>query len=331
MKHRRANRGGTSRRELIQGGAAFIAVSSLTGGCSSRPSGRAVAPKDEIPKTDPNLVRYRQSALVPAGVPSPRAVAVDPEGGLWIAGQGKARCVRVNGMKVQQVTSFAFSGQAECLAADKTGLLIGAGNRVLSVAAPGGEARTWTTLDKDSVITCISTDGLTVLVADAGKRRVLRYRRSGEPLDILCEKDDASGYKGLIVPSPHLDVAIGADGMIYVVNPGQHVIEVRAPDGNLQWSWGETSQDIEGFSGCCNPTDIALLPDGRFVTAEKGIPRVKIYDRHGHFQCVVAGPEHLSAGVVGLDVAALADGRIAVLDPGIRAVRVFVPKEGGAS
>ena len=33
------------------------------------------------------------------------------------------------------------------------------------------------------------------------------------------------------------------------------------------------------FFGCCNPAQLAVLPDGRFVTAEKGIPRVKIYSR----------------------------------------------------
>ena len=38
----------------------------------------------------------------------------------------------------------------------------------------------------------------------------------------------------------------------------------------------------EAFCGCCNPAHIAAIPQG-FVTAEKGINRIKILDRDGNF------------------------------------------------
>ena len=38
----------------------------------------------------------------------------------------------------------------------------------------------------------------------------------------------------------------------------------------------------------------AVLPDGSFVTAEIGIPRVKVYNRRGEMQTVVAGPSQLT-------------------------------------
>ncbi|MBM3243119.1 hypothetical protein FJZ31_43220, partial [Candidatus Poribacteria bacterium] len=50
---------------------------------------------------------------------------------------------------------------------------------------------------------------------------------------------------------------------------------------------GYLSMDIDGFCGCCNPVNFAMLPDGRFVTCEKGLPRVKIYDADGTFSGVV--------------------------------------------
>ncbi len=103
-------------------------------------------------------------------------------------------------------------------------------------------------------------------------------------------------------------------------------MELYSPDGRLKRSWGKTAFAIDGFSGCCNPTHFALLPDGRFVTSEKGIPRVKIYAADGKFECVVAGREAFEPDVVGLGVAADAHGRILVLDPPARSVRVFVSK-----
>ena len=56
-----------------------------------------------------------------------------------------------------------------------------------------------------------------------------------------------------------------------------------------------------------------MLPDGRFVTAEKGIPRIKVYSPRGEFECVVAGPKQMKA--VAADLAADRRGRILALDP----------------
>ena len=82
--------------------------------------------------------------------------------------------------------------------------------------------------------------------------------------------------------------------------------------------------EIEGFCGCCNPSHFAILEDGSFVTSEKGIPRVKIYDRLGRLASVVAGSDRFDEGTVGLDLALDSAQRILVLDPARRAVRIFV-------
>ena len=97
---------------------------------------------------------------------------------------------------------------------------------------------------------------------------------------------------------------------------------------------------IDGFSGCCNPCSFALLPDGGFVTCEKGLPRVKIYDSQGGFVGVVAGPMEFAEGELalkgdwrqgsggGLDVAVDGAGKILVLDPIARRVVSFVRSKG---
>jgi hypothetical protein len=120
----------------------------------------------------------------------------------------------------------------------------------------------------------------------------LRYNRSGKFIRRIGKKDKARNIPGFVVPSPYFDLAIAPDGLLRVVNPGRHRVEAYTYDGDFELAWGETSMRIEGFCGCCNPVNFALLPDGKFVTSEKGLPRIKIYDVDGTFMEVVAGPEH---------------------------------------
>jgi len=127
-----------------------------------------------------------------------------------------------------------------------------------------------------------------------------------------------------VIPSPYFDVAVDPDGFLWAANTGRHSLENYTREGKLRSSWGEFSMEIEGFCGCCNPSHFAILEDGSFVTSEKGIPRVKIYDRLGRLSSVVAGPDRFDIGTVGLDLALDSAQRILVLDPARRKVRTFV-------
>ncbi len=80
------------------------------------------------------------------------------------------------------------------------------------------------------------------------------------------------------------------------------------------------------------------MPDGRCVTGEKGMPRVKIYDAEGKFESVVAGPDVLAPNfsvttetredlrLKPVDLAVDGKSRIIVLDPNARKVRIFETK-----
>jgi hypothetical protein len=132
-------------------------------------------------------------------------------------------------------------------------------------------------------------------------------------------------------------VTIGSDGLLRATNPGRHRVELYTPDGDLELAWGQPGAAIENFCGCCNPTDIALLPNGRTVTFEKGIPRVKVYSDTGDFECVVAGPESFAENAKvcgpndctlgGMDGAVDAEGRVLILDFVTGTVRVMQRKE----
>jgi hypothetical protein len=110
------------------------------------------------------------------------------------------------------------------------------------------------------------------------------------------------------------------------VNPGRHAFEAYNFKGEQISNWNRTSMSIEGFSGCCNPSNIAMLSDGSFVTAEKGLERVKIHLPSGDFKSVVAAPELFEAGTIGIDLAVDSNDRILVLDPTKRLIRIFEKK-----
>jgi len=163
-------------------------------------------------------------------------------------------------------------------------------------------------------------DGI-VFVADAGNREVLRCASDGKILSRL---------KGFVVPSPYFDLHVGTENVLWVVNPGKHLIQAYTLDGQYETGWGETAMNIEGFCGCCNPSYFARLPDGRFVTSEKGLTRVKVYDVKGKFEGVVAGPEHFPQNRqpgMGVPVACDSRSRVLVLDLAAKAVRIFERKE----
>ncbi len=98
-------------------------------------------------------------------------------------------------------------------------------------------------------------------------------------------------------------------------------VEGYTENGDYEESWGKGSPAVADFFGCCNPAQLAVLPDGCFVTAEKGLPRVKIYSPTGNFQTVVAGPAQLRDTPA--DLAADCNGRVLVLDGRLSKVRVF--------
>jgi hypothetical protein len=127
---------------------------------------------------------------------------------------------------------------------------------------------------------------------------------------------------GFVVPGPWFSVAASADEL-WVVNPGRQRVE-RYTEGLRTNTWGIASMEAEGFCGCCNPTHLVLLPGGGFVTSEKGIPRVKVYDTHGKLRSMVAGADAFEEGTTGLALAAAPHGRILVLDPVRGQVRSFV-------
>jgi len=294
-----------------------------------------------LARIDPNLVLYTPAGpAIHTGFSQSRAIALDGTGRIYVAGD---KAIRVFSSDRTPGTMMGLSGEPRCLAISEEGTIyVGMKDHVEILDAQGRTVASWEPLGDEAVLTSIARHGEAIFVADAGHRIVLHYDAAGTLVSHIGEKDPDRNIPGFMVPSPHFDLAVSRDGMLRIADPGRNRIDTFTSDGDLEFSWGERSVGIEGFCGCCNPVSFALLPDGGFVTAEKGLVRVKVYNSDGGFVGVVAGPDRFAGGKLmkvcetpeecqgtALDVAAGTDGRIYVLDPADSTVRVFRKKEAG--
>ncbi|MHC4558757.1 MAG: NHL repeat-containing protein [Planctomycetota bacterium] len=289
----------------------------------------------ELKQIDPNLILYEESTQpIKTGFTDSHSIALDSEGTIYVAGDKAIRLLDEIGELLDEIKLTETVG---CLdIADNGKIYVGMRNHVEVYDGWGKRQSTWKSLGRKAVLTSIIVWKNNVFVADAGNRIVVHYDITGTVINRIGKKDSRRNIPGFVIPSPYFDLAVPRDGLLRVVNPGRRRIEAYTFDGDLEFWWGEASAAIEGFCGCCNPVNIAVLPDDGFVTCEKGLVRVKVYDSEGEFLGVVAGPSQLArdgeyrvcdlpeecqAG--GFDVAVDASGRIFVLDTINNVVRIF--------
>jgi DNA-binding beta-propeller fold protein YncE len=272
-----------------------------------------------LKRLDPRLLIGTEKAPIPALVEGPRALALDEADRLIVGGENEIAVIETSGVVRARIpVPFAV----RCVAVEEDGTLYAGHADHVGVYRQGGAAPVqWPSLGTNAVLTSIAVAGEDVFVADAGNRRVWRLDKQGRVLGRIGEKGNGQG--GFVVPSAHFDLAIGSVGELWVVDPGRHLLIAFGRDGERRSAWGRTGTEPEGFSGCCNPTDVAIRRDGSFVTSEKGLVRVKLYTPAGDLVGVVAGSDQFDEGVSGLDLAADSAGRILVLDPVRLEVRVF--------
>jgi len=289
----------------------------------------------DLGKIDPNLILYEESVPeIVTGFTESRAITVTPDGFIYIAGDKAIRKFAENGNLLGETP---FADMPRCLAlADDGKFYIGMKDHVEVYDSHGKRLAAWQNLGNDAVLTSIAVSKNNVFVADAGNRIVHRFDTTGKLINRIGAKEKDRNISGFVIPSPYFDLAVARDGLLRVTNPGQHRIEAYTFDGDLEFFWGRFAAGVQGFCGCCNPVNFAILRDENFVTCEKGLIRVKIYDPDGAFVGVVAGPEQLVEGGAsrasefgpasqagGFDVAVDPNGRIFVLDTIKNIVRIF--------
>jgi hypothetical protein len=290
---------------------------------------RPIIPLGDLTVTSPTPAReilYREISGIKTGFVESRGIALDHAGGLYVVGDETVAYIDQHGQR-RVVAQCAAKPQCIVVTGDDGGFFVGMLDHIERFNRDGVLQVSWPSLGPRACLTALAEgkDGA-IWAADAGNREVVEFDSSGAIVRRIGRRDDARHIPGLVVPSAHLDVLVAADGSLVVTNPGLRQVEYYRASGDLLRSWGQSSNAAEGFAGCCNPTNIALLSDGRVVTSEKSLPRVKLYTADGHYLGMVAPPEAFRATTVGLALAVTPEGRIDVLDPSRNTVRIFVPK-----
>ena len=290
---------------------------------------------DKLAKIDPNLIIYRESiAAFNTELTASQAIAIYSQGKIYVAGD---RAIRIFGPAGDLVSVLTLKGEPKSIAVDTDGKIYTAINDHIEIYdATSKQLDVWESLGDKAILTSIAVAKDDVFVADAGNRIVIRYDKQGIVIKRIGKKDADRNIPGFVIPSPYFDLAIARDGLLRVVNPGMHRIEAYTYDGDLEFFWGEFSSAIDGFVGCCNPVNFAILSDGNFITCEKGLVRVKVYNAQGKFTAVVAGPEQLIPGKTplicnypsqcqsgGFDVAVGTEDQVYVLDTVKNVVRTY--------
>jgi hypothetical protein len=191
------------------------------------------------------------------------------------------------------VTSVSVSGDTVFAATFTTILVINNKGSQISELGP---------VEDSSILTSVSANKAFLAIADAQNKRVTILDKKGAVLKMI-------GLSGepFIVPSPYFDVELTPDNRIYVANPGNRRIEERNFDGTIVRSFGTPGMAPAAFCGCCNPAHFAVIPSG-FVTAEKGLNRIKILNEKGEFMELVSSNNSFMLSVP-LDVASF-EGKI---------------------
>jgi len=278
---------------------------------------------EALRKIDPALIQFQEERRIESGFTHVARLALNAGGSVLVAGDN---AVRTFGPDGQPAGEIKLAGPACAVAVGADGkVYAGLRDHVEVYDGQGALAAKWESLGPGARITALAVAAEDAYIADFGPRVVWRCELSGKVRNKLGARDNARNVPGLIAPSPHLDLACGPDGWVYVCNPGRFRIEAYTPAGDLEQQWGKPGMGIEGFCGCCNPIAFALCPrpKGGFVTSEKGVARVKVLDGDGNLESVVAGPGSFGEDAFGAGVAVDQQGRVYVLDTGTRAVRVF--------
>lgn len=276
---------------------------------------------EDFKKIDPDMVHFSETSRIIIEMDNVYGIAVGPDDGIYASGDDSVLVYNIDGTVR---SSFAVDSPVRCLAVDENrDIYTGMGDHIEIYSGSGERKARWGSLDEDAIITSIAISEAFVFAADAGNLIVWKFDRSGNLLGRIGEKDEAMDIPGFIIPSPFFDVGIDPDGFLWAANTGRHSLENYNLDGGFRTSWGEFSIETEGFCGCCNPSHFTFLEDGSIVTSEKGIARVKVYNRIGGLVSVVATPDQFTEGTVGLDLAVDSRQRIYVLDPMQKLIRIF--------
>lgn len=314
-------------------------------------------------------IGYQEKAVFYCSVTEPTAFAASPDGN-WFIGSRKPAAVHCFYPDGKLVRTISLDDEPMCLAVGRKEtsfadqLLVGSlsglkifdsnGKQLVDWQYPEDQRAVWSIVSTDRAVFAVDSKTGNLFSFDADGKIQNRFGSLTAPVSQKAsqeadQKQDEESFPGFVVYRSPISMSFSPKtGLLYVTNPGRHHVEAFTQDGHWEssLSWGGASAGIVGFSGCCNPVDLDVLDDGRIVTAEKSVSRVKILRPDGKLDTVVAGPDVLEFkpnGIPELEsvpnrsvsqnsdqpvmIAALKDDSILVFDPVLKIVRCFESKK----
>ena len=289
----------------------------------------------QLAKIDPNLILYAESGpAIHTGLSQSRAIALDPAGRMYVAGD---KAIRVFGGTGNLESTIELAGEPQCLTISDDGTIyVGMRDHVEVLDAQGKVVASWEPLGDEAVLTSIARHKDDVFVADAGHRIVLHYDAAGTLVGHIGEKDPDASIPGFFIPSPHFDLAVSRDGLLRVADPGRNRIETFTARRRPRILVGRALGRHQGL--------LRVLQSGEFRPVARwrlrhrregpgpgeGLQQRRSFCGRGRRTRPVAGGKQMKVCETpeecqgtALDVAAGADGRIYVLDPTDNTIRMF--------
>lgn len=272
---------------------------------------------DEFRKVDPALIGYKEIRQIRVDMGETGGLATY-NGMIYLAAKSSVKTLLPDG---QLMSEFPVEEDPHCLAVDNDKVVLGYEKSFTAYSLKGEKLFQSGTINDSTVIASLAIRNGQIVVADMGKRRIWIFSQD----KLVKEIEGVSGAKnlhGFVIPSPYFDVAVNSANELWAANTGMHTLQQYDENGNLVRSWEKISLQIDGFSGCCNPAHFTFLPDGRFVTSEKGLPRIKVYKPDGTLESVVAPPDKFKEDGHAAEVATLGE-IVVALDYDKKMIRLF--------
>ena len=247
-------------------------------------------------------------------------VATGPSDQVYALGDSEIRVFDSEGRLLRQ---WRVADSVQCFGVGPDGRVYSGGAGRVEIFGPDGRRSGGFSVGaatSPASLTAVRVAGADILVADASARIIRRFDAAGRPLGLI---GDRSKTKSFILPNGYLDVVVDAENRVYATDTGRHQVTTWSVDGTPTGRFGKFGMtDPADFVGCCNPVNLAVTPDGKIVTAEKMIARVKVFEPGGKLIAFI-GPEHFDQMATHIHLAVDSKGRILAADPVRREITIF--------
>lgn len=295
---------------------------------SERPAAESKRPESAAARTDFELVYSQSSVLRAPFRRSLSGIAIGPTDNIFVLGDGEVRIFDRNGTAVK---SWSAPEGGACIAVGRDErVYLGVTGRVEVFDSGGIRKHGFDASEagQRADITALKALPKEILVADAAARYIRRYDQNGKQIGTIGNQSKTGGF---MLPNRSLDIDVDSRGVVVATDSGRHRVSSWTLDGVPIQNFGKFGLwNAEDFVGCCNPVNVAFAPGGRIVTAEKVVPRIKVYNVEGRLLGLIS-QENFDPKCTHLHLAVDSRGRILVADPVRLEVKVFavVGKSGG--